>query len=115
MTGIEILATKEIAVDFAYNWIAYFICFGIILAICLLIGIVMSVASDDSSQFLVGLFTGIVVGGICSIIAGALFETPIAFENQYKVTISDEVSMNEFTNKYEVIEQEGRIYTVREK
>ena len=35
------------------------------------------------------------------------------YETQYKVLISDEVSMNEFVAKYEIISQEGCIYTVR--
>lgn len=34
---------------------------------------------------------------------------------EYKVTIDDSVSMNEFLNKYEIINQEGKIYTVKEK
>lgn len=38
------------------------------------------------------------------------FEAP-----EYKVTISDDVSFNEFNKKYEVVEQEGEIYTIRER
>lgn len=34
---------------------------------------------------------------------------------EYKVTIDDSVKYVEFTEKYEVIDQEGEIYTVREK
>ena len=34
---------------------------------------------------------------------------------EYKVTIDDSVSMNEFLDKYEIIDQEGKIYTVKEK
>ena len=37
------------------------------------------------------------------------------YETQYKVTISDEVKMDEFCEKYEIIEQDGKIYTVRER
>ena len=33
----------------------------------------------------------------------------------YKVTISDEVNFVEFNNKYEVIDQDGLIYTIKEK
>lgn len=32
---------------------------------------------------------------------------------EYKVTISDEVKFSEFTDKYEIINQEGKIYTVK--
>ena len=34
---------------------------------------------------------------------------------EYKVTIDDSVSMNEFQEKYEIIEVEGKIYTIKEK
>ena len=34
---------------------------------------------------------------------------------EYKVTIDDSVSMNEFLDKYEILDQEGKIYTVKER
>ena len=33
----------------------------------------------------------------------------------YKVTISNEVNFVEFNNKYEIIDQDGLIYTIKEK
>ena len=36
-------------------------------------------------------------------------------EYTYKVTISDKVHLVEFNEKYEIINQEGLIYTIREK
>ena len=36
-------------------------------------------------------------------------------EKAYKVTISNEVSFKEFTDKYEVVDQDGEIYTIKEK
>ena len=34
---------------------------------------------------------------------------------KYQVTISDEVSLNDFMDKYEILDQEGKIYTVKER
>lgn len=34
---------------------------------------------------------------------------------EYQVTIDDSVSMNEFYEKYEIVEVNGKIYTIREK
>lgn len=34
---------------------------------------------------------------------------------KYKVAIDDSVSMNEFLDKYEILDKEGKIYTVKEK
>lgn len=36
-------------------------------------------------------------------------------EYTYKVTISDEVNFVKFSNKYEIIDQDGFIYTIKEK
>ena len=46
---------------------------------------------------------------------GTVTRTPEKYETQYKVTISDEVSFNEFMDKYEILDQEGKIYTVKER
>ena len=42
-------------------------------------------------------------------------EVVIEYETHYKVTISDEVEMNDFYETYEIVEQDGKIYTVRER
>lgn len=34
---------------------------------------------------------------------------------EYQVTIDNSVSMNEFLDKYEILDQEGKIYTVKER
>lgn len=40
---------------------------------------------------------------------------PNAVETTYDVLVGDNVSFNEFTEQYEIIEQNGNIYTVKEK
>lgn len=37
------------------------------------------------------------------------------YQTRYEVTISDDVNFNEFNSKYEVVEQNGLIYTIVEK
>ena len=34
---------------------------------------------------------------------------------EYQVTVSDDVNFNEFYSKYEIINQKGKIYTIKEK
>ncbi len=36
------------------------------------------------------------------------------YENYYEVIINDDVTMNEFQSKYEIVEVKGKIYTVKE-
>ena len=37
------------------------------------------------------------------------------YQTRYEVTISDDVNFNEFNSKYEIVEQNGLIYTIIEK
>lgn len=37
------------------------------------------------------------------------------YETHYQVTVDDSVTMSEFQSKYEIIEVEGKIYTVRDR
>lgn len=49
------------------------------------------------------------IGGFCG---DCLFTIE---ETQYQVLISEEVSMTEFNERYEIVDQEGQIFTIREK
>ena len=115
MTGVEILATEEVATSFDFNWFAFITCFCSILLIFILLGIWISKSFNDSNELLVGCIMGTVLGIVFGVIVGGVLQNPIEFENQYKVTITDEVSMNDFLDRYEIISQEGKIYTVRER
>ena len=56
----------------------------------------------------------LVVCVILCIVCGCLVPED-KYETHYQVTVDNSVSMNEFQNKYEIIEVEGKIYTVRER
>ena len=114
MTGIEVLVAQEVVTESIFNWPMFWIVFGAISGLFILIGIILSLIDYDWSNlgvciigFIFGLFFGVVVGSALDI--------PTAYETHYKVTISDEVSMNDFLEKYEIIDQEGKIYTIRER
>ena len=116
MSGVEFLATEEVAVAWAsWNWKGFLLTVGL----CLLVGIIAGILTGASD----GWELGVTIFLIVFIVGSALFGTmvgcstgePTEYETQYKVVIDDSVSMNEFTEKYEIIDQEGKIYTVREK
>lgn len=115
MSGVEILAVEEVVTKYNFNWNLFLIVAGIILAIFIVIGILMSISNSDWMQLLIGAIAGLIFGGIFASIFGVGERIPSEYETQYKVTISDEVSMNEFTDRYEIVEQNGRLYTVRER
>lgn len=115
MTGVEILAIQEVATSFAFNWNSFVVAFCIILGGVTIAGIMISCVNDDWFYLVFAIIVGVLFGCIVGAIFGTGTHTPTEYETRYKVTISDEVSMNEFLEKYEIIDKEGKIYTVRER
>ena len=115
MNGVEILVTEEVAVGFIFNSRAASIASVIIFVIFAVIGFITSLSTDDWSDLLISVTIGLVACLLLGMIVGGINRTPTEYETQYKVVVSDEVSMNEFMEKYKIIDQEGKIYTVREK
>lgn len=114
MTGVEILTTIEVATEFDFCWTAFWSIFIGAMVIGTIIAIIHYLSVRDESVFVALVpisFMGLIFGALLGI---ALSE-PTKHETHYEVTISDEVNFNEFVEKYEVIEQDGKIYTVREK
>ena len=115
MNGVEILAVEEVAVAFGFDW-SLFIITGVLLSMLFsLIGVLisMNIYEKATADFIaISVFLGFAIG----FVLGSNSETgaPTKFETRYKVTISDEVSMVEFFERYEIIEREGKIYTIRE-
>ena len=114
MAGVEILASNEVATVFGFSlstWV-FLAVFGTCVGI--LIGIFGLYEYCKFWSALIGAGIGFVIAGLIGLVPASDAE-PIEYETQYKVVISDEVSMNEFLERYEIIEQEGKIYTVRER
>ena len=116
MAGVEILVTEKVVSEYGqcFSWDLFWGMFLTVLVFCIFISILYLVAGHVEISF--GLITiGVVVGALFSYIAANSAQEPIAYKNRYKVIISDKVSMNEFYERYEVIDQEGKIYTVEER
>lgn len=115
MSGVEILNTETITTTTGGFNLG--LCVGIIFigaVIGLFAGLLIcSESFGPIVGVLIGFFGGILIG----ILGGICFRTPIIekVETQYKVIVSDEVSMNEFLEKYKILDQEGKIYTIVEK
>lgn len=109
MTGVEVLSIGEIGAGHAFNWLMAILGGGLIGLIMGFIGAAM----EDNIGF------GIILFIVIFIVAGTIFgfgeSKPTYYIPTYKVAISDEVSMNDFMEKYEILEQDGKIYTVKER
>lgn len=113
MPGVEILATQEVATAFTFSWENFWFGFTMLTIVGLCLGIFASLQYDTFLGILTGLVLGIIFGILVGVGVG-VDGIPTEYETQYKVTISDEVPMNDFLARYEIVDQEGKIYTVRE-
>lgn len=82
-----------------------------------LLGIIIGVVIGIIANFILVYFTdseflGWFVGAILCLVVMAISIHPTG-KYEYKVIITDEVSLNEFNEKYEITDQEGKIYTIR--
>jgi hypothetical protein len=116
MNGVEVLASNKIIADKAFSWPIFVIALGAVIVLSIIIGFLITVTNNmDWDGLRIGIIVGLLFNWVFAIPFGFIFGTPVAYETQYKVIISDEVQMNCFLEKYDILDQEGRIYTVREK
>ena len=116
MDGITILSVGEYvetiggacSVASVLLWI-----FGILM---LLLGTIIFLSSKECFSFCAGIFV-LFIGGAMLVAAKQEYKNNGSTINipQYKVIISDSLSYNEFAEKYNVLEVEGKIYTVIDK
>lgn len=110
MTGVEILNSEII-----YN--------GILPEWCFVLGLI---GAFVSIYVTIQLFTDcydiapwislvvVIAFTVVAILSGVTNKSNIKYI-KYKITIDDSVSMNEFLDKYEILDQEGKLYTVKER
>lgn len=120
MDGVTILNEIEVVrvVNDTFNYTAGFIALIVTVLICAIAG--FSIGRIDCSEFestLIGGLTGIVLGLLVMAVFGTIFSYPPETETttQYEVILDDSVSMNEFCEHYNVVEQRGDIFVVEEK
>ena len=117
MDGVTILNQFEVVTKTVFNWSAFWDGFLIGICIGLVVGILFGLSEDEWSAFIfMFIFAGLLAGGLFGFFFGNVVNpTPVESETHYEVTINENVSMQEFMDKYEIIENRGSIYTVKEK
>ena len=117
MNGVEILSQAEVATNMGFHWGVFWVSVAFVFVIILIMAWKHIDPVDFEDYMCVAVVTvlgTIFIGGLVGALGALTIGEPTEFETQYKVTISDEVQMNKFLEKYEIIDQEGKIYTVRE-
>lgn len=112
MEGVTILNTHTHSIrKFRWTQSAITTLIGtiIVILICVYIGITFG---DIVAPAIFCGFWGGIVGLALTALAG---ETEVGTYNTYEVTVDDTVSMLKFNERYEVIEQRGKIYEVKDR
>jgi hypothetical protein len=109
MNGVEILSSETIYNTILPDWCLVLGVIGAFMGIYVTVQLFFN--CDDIAPWIF-----LVVAIACAVVA---ILSVIPNKNnvdhvEYKVAIDDSVSMNEFLDKYEILDQEGKIYTVKE-
>lgn len=109
MAGVEILNSFQIPIGYTFNGAAA----GTVFGIFLIVGIwgFSPFRYREWSILIPCLMLGLLFG----ILGGLAFQKPSEFETHYEVLLSDEIPLTEFLENYEIVGQEGKIYTIRER
>ena len=116
MTGVEILSSETIYETEVFWWLI-----PLFAGIGLLVGLIIAIKNwidfgfdgEDPHLIVTLVIVWAIVGFFATIITG--HETDTVDYIEYKITIDDSVSMNEFLDTYEILNQEDKIYTVKER
>ena len=116
MNGVEILSSQPI---YQIDRLRWFVLLGAGLGF--LVSLIAAIIDGVSLGFewvhlalvCAGTFAGCFIGLVPAVAIEIKTDTIDYIE--YKVTVDDSVPMNEFLDKYEILDQEGKIYTVKEK
>lgn len=116
MNGITILNETTLTLEPPARFIGTMaiIFFGVMFLLCI-IGIIKSIQDRDRSCLIASL-----MGTLLSMLLGTIFVLRFDYKcnhpvTQYEAIISDEVNFNEFYQRYEIIEQRGKIYVIQER
>ena len=107
LNGVEILSQEVIPVMKShYGWKIFIVT----LLVMMIVYILASILFNDMIGLILAFFV-ILIG----IHMDCTTKDKVSEYIQYKVTISDDVNFVEFTERYEVLEQDDKIYTIRER
>ena len=106
MGGVTILNSYESLTNFGSILLMSILCVWFLALAIVAQFALLKYGYDSWKEFAI-----LVACAALSIVCGCLIPED-EYETHYQVTVDDSVSMNEFQNKYEIVEVEGKIYTV---
>lgn len=120
MDGVSILNEIEViqVVNDGFNHTAGFISLGITVVICTITGFLIGrIDCNEVSGIIGGITCGLLFGILANAAVGSACSYPPVTETtmRYEVTVDNSVSLTEFYEHYNIVEQRGDIFVVEEK
>ena len=110
LDGITLLDTGTKVISYTWGWTWTGFMMGILAILCIVISILCMIDGTGGDIF----FIAAIFVGMLSLFIFA-HAKPAKTINTYSVIIDDSVSMTEFYDKYEVLNIEGKIFTITER
>lgn len=105
MNGVQVLSERTVNISGTLGLGIFVIILAII---CLVVVIISYIEAEPSSSICI---IGVIVFGFFGM--DLICNNNPQHYTEYKVTINDNITYKEFTDKFNIISQEGRIYTVK--
>ena len=116
MNGVEILKETAIYYSILPVWLIILLyLWGFILLAVTVTAFCAYIKFGDKQDKSAGVISLITTLALLSASIVGMFPSSKIAYTEYTVILDDSVSFNEFTEKYEIIDNEGKIYTVKEK
>jgi hypothetical protein len=117
MEGIQIVNQYTVPDITIFSWESLWITFAICMIGVAVISVFPVLNGDmrikDAIKF--ALAVGLIVGIFFGTLAGFVNQEVVSYTTEYEIIISEDVSFNDVSEKYEFIDRRGDIYIVREK
>lgn len=117
MDGITVVNTIQGIVGYSNGITAGFVIMAFLaffLAVFAFFAIYILIAKKDFAAFVPFIFS-VSFAIIFGVAANAQYHVKPIYGLQQVVFVDDSVNFNEFMDRYEIIKQEGQLYTIREK
>ena len=110
---MRVLSEEMIPIAYEFNTIWFWFCI-IVGLICMAVAVALYY--DDIPHFVMFLISIILllIYIFIGLLLGQGFATPSEYESHYKVIVDDTVTVNEFLDRYEILERDGEILIVKE-
>lgn len=110
---MRVLSEELVPIAYEFNTIWFWVC---IIAGLILIAIAVAVSYDDIPKFTIFIISiaFLLFSILIGLLLGGGFAIPSEYESHYKIIVDDTVTVNEFLDRYELLERDGEILIVKE-